>query len=809
MSSDSSDTSSLFFSEIDSLTVNHNFLSVATPLSAHESFSSASSTCTATAASPILKASLDHDMSSDIIAELFDLSNSTDIACDSDKMHAFVSGMRTQPMVLTSSSTSAVSVSSQSTRDVGLSAFAMLDHPFADISSYTAPLIEDNLNSRIIAATPNAASASHSHPLSVALFPASLDGSATDPPVSSHQSEPSTVVQSLTKPQPPVVCLWMIAPTSADTTSSPITPKDSICGIHFAIADELNTHLSEDHIGRKMLHNLCLRCRWQSCAHSDVPFKKRDHIISHLKSHLQLKPFICHACNKCYKWQHDFHKHQIKSGHCSSSTTVSNANSATMRGESKCVATADVIHGTSTAALFSAASRRKSRLRQNLSFDTVSELTELEPPESTAASSHEPRPGLPATAVSMHTSDYSPCPPPTQVIVTPALCTSLEPTEVPSTQSVASITGVLASTTVPCSVSAASSISSTHKRGRAEFNPPSTSQPSFQPMHPPHHPLLHHPHHHHIVDRHHSKIFRPLPTPSSRTPRSSVKSESMHSFYAHSVYSNCDSSYHPEYAPSITSLDHTMGTVDLHDTDSVYPTPNGAPFLDESTEMQIRDFLLSLPAPGAVAYPYPTQLDYGNIGPSQSYPTTSSLGLPLTHLNESANPSAFAYTNTMGGGSISGLFDDSVVHSTTASSAHPSSKQLLPFNSFHSFGVADLLPLDSISIARTSSHPLTDCLSLNDMSLNFDAIQSATSIAPSVSIPLMSNSSGNSIWDLGLDQLDSSMICCPPGLKGDVCGGISECLNANHTNYVHATPSPVEYIKEDLNSLLVEFFSIE
>ncbi|KAJ1339480.1 hypothetical protein BSLG_005890 [Batrachochytrium salamandrivorans] len=78
----------------------------------------------------------------------------------------------------------------------------------------------------------------HFHPLSVALFPASLDGSATNPPVSSHQSEPSTIVQSLTKPQPPVVCLWMIAPTSADTTSSPITPK--ILWHSFAIADELN-----------------------------------------------------------------------------------------------------------------------------------------------------------------------------------------------------------------------------------------------------------------------------------------------------------------------------------------------------------------------------------------------------------------------------------------------------------------------------------------------------------------------------------------------------------------------------------------
>ncbi|KAJ1339479.1 hypothetical protein BSLG_005889 [Batrachochytrium salamandrivorans] len=106
-----------------------------------------------------------------------------------------------------------------------------------------------------------------------------------------------------------------------------------------------------------------------------------------------------------------------------------------------------------------------------------------------------------------------------------------------------------------------------------------------------------------------------------------------------------------------------MGTVDLHDTDSVYPTPNGAPFLDEYRNADSR-FLLSLPAPGAVSLPVSTQLDYARRR------------LLLIEL-----------------------------------------KQLLPFNSFHSFGVADLLPLDSISIARTSSHPLTDCLSLNDMSL--------------------------------------------------------------------------------------------
>ncbi|KAI8908396.1 hypothetical protein EDD86DRAFT_178084, partial [Gorgonomyces haynaldii] len=73
-------------------------------------------------------------------------------------------------------------------------------------------------------------------------------------------------------------------------------------------ADTLYNHLTEQHVGRKITRNLCLECRWLHCTQKN-PFSKRDHIVSHLKTHVNLKTFVCPTCQHSYKWLHDFNHH--------------------------------------------------------------------------------------------------------------------------------------------------------------------------------------------------------------------------------------------------------------------------------------------------------------------------------------------------------------------------------------------------------------------------------------------------------------------------------------------------------------------
>jgi hypothetical protein len=62
------------------------------------------------------------------------------------------------------------------------------------------------------------------------------------------------------------------------------------CNRNFEDAESLYNHLSTDHVGRKSTGNLCLDCHWDDC---DVRTTKRDHITSHLRVHVTLKPHIC------------------------------------------------------------------------------------------------------------------------------------------------------------------------------------------------------------------------------------------------------------------------------------------------------------------------------------------------------------------------------------------------------------------------------------------------------------------------------------------------------------------------------------
>lgn len=62
------------------------------------------------------------------------------------------------------------------------------------------------------------------------------------------------------------------------------------CTSTFPDAELLYAHLTNDHVGRKSTGNLCLTCHWNEC---DVTVVKRDHITSHLRVHVPLKPHRC------------------------------------------------------------------------------------------------------------------------------------------------------------------------------------------------------------------------------------------------------------------------------------------------------------------------------------------------------------------------------------------------------------------------------------------------------------------------------------------------------------------------------------
>ncbi|EPQ64959.1 Bgt-1512 [Blumeria graminis f. sp. tritici] len=72
------------------------------------------------------------------------------------------------------------------------------------------------------------------------------------------------------------------------------------------VSAEALFHICEKHVGRKSTNNLNLTCGWASCRTTTV---KRDHITSHIRVHVPLKPHKCDFCGKAFKRPQDLKKH--------------------------------------------------------------------------------------------------------------------------------------------------------------------------------------------------------------------------------------------------------------------------------------------------------------------------------------------------------------------------------------------------------------------------------------------------------------------------------------------------------------------
>ncbi|KAF3929002.1 hypothetical protein ABW19_dt0208597 [Dactylella cylindrospora] len=132
--------------------------------------------------------------------------------------------------------------------------------------------------------------------------------SATQSSVVSSAAQTSTATQTTNTAAQTPIAAQSAGPSNAsgDNQHGNLICQWSTCREIFENPDELYTHLCDVHVGRKSTNNLCLQCHWGTCRTTTV---KRDHITSHIRVHVPLKPHKCEICSKSFKRPQDLKKH--------------------------------------------------------------------------------------------------------------------------------------------------------------------------------------------------------------------------------------------------------------------------------------------------------------------------------------------------------------------------------------------------------------------------------------------------------------------------------------------------------------------
>lgn len=131
-----------------------------------------------------------------------------------------------------------------------------------------------------------------------------------------HNSSANTLLQQQQQQQtvPPasavdsLTCQWLDCgdrATSAESLYEHVCERYELLRV-FVQSFINNADAHPRHVGRKSTNNLNLQCQWGNCRTTTV---KRDHITSHIRVHVPLKPHKCDFCQKSFKRPQDLKKH--------------------------------------------------------------------------------------------------------------------------------------------------------------------------------------------------------------------------------------------------------------------------------------------------------------------------------------------------------------------------------------------------------------------------------------------------------------------------------------------------------------------